>query len=364
MLTLIFTYRNRDLERLKRSLDSLCIQTDSDFEAYLIDYGSEREIAEKVKDFSKSYKFLTYKYHPCFLQPWNKSRAINSVVKDLNSEFCFVADIDMIFHPRFIESAKKLQYLNKTVYFQVGFLNPKQSFDGFNFQDFKKYRKSTQEATGLSMFPVSVLKELNGFDEFYHFWGAEDSDMHVRIRNAGYEVEFYDQEILMLHQWHESYRSQNVCHLDNLLQISGIVRINLMHYRYAKREKKTKVNGKNWGKCITEEEFEQLEKSEVDLKLTTKKEDVDHLLYGILPVALDKILKFQVIEQRQKVFSGIKLKQVLKRGGLKAEFYTLKEVNDKLLLHLISFYRENPYNYKIKKKTNCIEVAIKLMNKS
>lgn len=357
LLTLIYPYRNRDLNRLKISFDSLKKQSNLEFEVYLVDYGSEKEKAEASKNLCKKYEFVIYRYLPTQFQPWNKSRALNSVIKHLKSEFCFVADVDMIFHPQFIEKAIKLQTINKTVYFQVGFLEPDKVLEKKDFGDYINYRKSTSEATGLSMFPVKVLRELRGFDEFYHFWGAEDTDMHVRIENAGYEVFFYNYEVLMLHQWHDSYRNSESGKLGKELQINGIVQLNHLRLKHAIQFSTTKANLENWGECNTKEDFNQLEKAPINFVFDNEQRKIDHLVFGLMPTAKNEILKIKIKKDPFQNSLRIRTKRLLRIKVPK--YYSLKEINDKVLLHLISFYRNKAYTFKISDDFESIEIAVK-----
>ncbi|WP_026914483.1 glycosyltransferase family 2 protein [Christiangramia portivictoriae] len=353
MLSIIYPYRNRDVERLRRSFESLQRQTNRNFQVFFVDYGSRIELAGQVEDLCKNYSF-NYRYCYTEKQPWNKSKAINNVVQDLESEFCFVADVDMIFHPEFIEEAGHLQKKDHTVYFQVGFLGSNESFDNKEFRHFKNYRKSTPEATGLTMFPVSILKELHGFDEFYHFWGSEDSDMHVRIRNAGYKVDFYDHKVLMLHQWHSSYRSKVSDKLTPEFQLKDIVRLNNQHYNHARESQVKKVNLENWGNCLKKGEFQTLENADFSL-LSNRKEVVDHLLYCILPQINNEIVKYRISDSQPKSLK-ITAKQIV--GKNISKHYSLKQVNDLILLHLITFYRNKPYSYKVGEDLRYIEFSI------
>jgi len=357
LLKLIYPYRNRDLERLKNSLDSLKNQTVSDFEVFLVDYGSQSEKAQATAKLCRDYQFVSYNYLPTQFQPWNKSRALNSVIKNLETGFCFVADVDMIFHPQFVEKALKLQSRNITVYFQVGFLCAEKSPGNKEFGDYKNYRKSTHEATGLSMFTVKVLKELRGFDEFYHFWGAEDTDIHVRIRNAGYEVAYYDEEVLMLHQWHPSYRSSESSDLSKELQISGIVQLNHQHLKHAIQHKTTLVNLENWGDCFPRVVLDELEKSPVNFIIDNEQRKINHFLYVIMPGFKNQILKIIIQKDPFQNSPKFRVKKIM--GKKVPEYYTLKQINDKVLLHIISFYRDKPYTFKISDDLKEIEIAIK-----
>ena len=109
MLSIIYPYRNRELQRIKNSLDSLKVQTNKQFEVYFVNYGSELQHSMQIEKLCKEYEWVTYLLHSTQFQPWNKSRALNSVIKNLNTDFCFVADVDMIFHPEFVCTAIELQ---------------------------------------------------------------------------------------------------------------------------------------------------------------------------------------------------------------------------------------------------------------
>lgn len=358
LISIIYPYRNRDLQRLKNSLDSLQRQSVSDFEVWFVDYGSHKKVSVPVDNLVSRYKFAKYKFHPTQYQPWNKSRALNSVIKKLKSDFCFIADVDMIFHPDFIKNAIQLQEQDRTIYFQVGFLSREDQVNNKKFEDFKDYRESTSEATGLSMFPLNVLKELRGFDEFYHFWGAEDTDIHGRIRNAGYEVDFYNEEILMLHQWHPSYRSKETKKLTKELQLSGIVQLNHQHLKFAEKHKITRVNPEAWGEVPSEEKIQELQDVSVNIILLNEKRQVDDFLYGQLPSIRNQIIKVRIEQDEFQQTLKYKLKKAANKKV--PQYYSLKEVNDKVLLHLISYHRHQPYVFKVKTEPELIEFSIQL----
>ncbi|MGW1455083.1 glycosyltransferase family 2 protein [Salegentibacter agarivorans] len=358
MLSIIYPYRNRDLQRVKNSLNSLAMQNNRKFKVYFVDYGSSEVYSREVKNLCETFHFVKYSYCATQHQPWNKSRALNSIIKKMEGGYCFVADIDMIFHPTFIEKAIQLRQDKKTVYFQVGFLSPSDNLDNQKFTDFNNYRKSTSEATGLSMFPVKELQALRGFDEFYHFWGAEDTDMHIRLKNAGCEVEFYDENILLLHQWHPSYRSKESGRLTKELQVSGIVQLNHQHLKFTKGYKVTVVNKKSWGRVASQKEILKLLEAPVNIEVSNEKRQVDGLLFGQLPVINMRILK--VIIRQDVIQKSPKYKLKKATGKKVPEFYSMKSVNDKVLLHLISFYRDNPYTYRVNEINAEIEFCIHL----
>lgn len=357
MLSIIYPYRNRDLNHVQNSLESLSDQTCKEFEVFFVDYGSDLEISENVKDLCDKYSFINYKYYSVRDQPWNKSRALNSVIKNLSEGFCFIADVDMIFDNSFIQQAIQLQEPNKSVYFQVGFLGRQDSNKKRKFEEFQNYRISSHEATGLSMFPVEVLHELRGYDEFYHFWGAEDTDIHERIKNAGYKLEFYTDNILMLHQWHPSYRVKESPKLTTELQLSGIVTLNHQHLRSLRRKESNSVNPVKWGEIMSKTELDELLNAEVDMKLTTEKICIEDLLYGQFPSIENRAIKIKITKSLAHNSWRYRTKKFLNKKVL--SYYSLKDANDLILLHLISFYRNKPYYYKIIDSGKTIEFAVK-----
>ena len=122
-LTLLFTYRNRDLERVKIAMDSLDAQNDSNFTVLFIDYGSSLAHSKALQDLLSNYSFVTYFYSYHIDQPWSRAKAVNIGIQLVTTPYVFVSDIDMIFKPNFIEIVQQLKDPMVSVYFKVGFLN-------------------------------------------------------------------------------------------------------------------------------------------------------------------------------------------------------------------------------------------------
>lgn len=356
MISFIYPYRNRDLVRLENSFNSLERQTDRDFVVFLVDYGSFKDTAAAVEELCSRYSFVNYEYLPTSHQPWNKSKALNFMIRKLNTDYCFVSDVDIIYNKNFVAEVNAITDSETVVYFQVGFLDQKESSFKKEFIDFRIERKSTNEATGLSLFPVKALKSIRGFDEFYHFWGAEDTDVHVRLKNSGLKLKFYDKSLLLLHQWHPSYRSMETSKITCDLRINGIIQINQQHLKQAELRKIAKVNCENWGLVQSQEEIKKIESTAFNLHLTNEKKEIDEFLYGTLPGAKGSILKVKI--SLDPFCSSVKyyLKRLL--GQKVPDFYDLKTINDKILLHLISYHRNDPYVFRVNSNLTSIEIGI------
>lgn len=357
VITILYTFRNRDIRRIKNSLDSLAKQVSQNFNVIFVDYGSSDIISSKIRELLNQYNFVTYIHLFTAEQPWNKCKALNYAIKNLESDYCFTADADMIFHSKFTGILEKFAEPNKATYFQVGFLNEEESIKDVPFENYKTNFLTNNEATGMTLFPVEKLKLINGFDEFFHFWGAEDTDIHNRLKNLGCEIVYYDTELLLLHQWHKNYRSRETQELSTELQLSGIVELNHKHLVYNLKNKTTKVNSENWGIILDETEFNEL--SDVSpKKLSTEKSKVDHFLYYELPNSKEKIIAIQI---KKDGIDQFEVKSILKKilGRKVTKHYTLKEINDLLLMHIVSFYHKYPYSYKISEDLKSITFKIK-----
>jgi glycosyltransferase involved in cell wall biosynthesis len=357
-ITIVFPFRNRDSLRVKKALNSLAQQSEKEFKVLFVDYGSATTIEREIASIVARYDFVQYHYLFTQYQPWNKSKALNYALRKTNTPYFFVADIDMMFRHDFVQKAIELSKVgtSRNLYFKVGFLSELETKKEKEFQDYQINFESNSEATGLTLFSTSELKSCGGFDEFYHFWGAEDTDVHVRLQNAGYSVVFYDNEILMLHQWHPSYRSLERNKLTQDLQLSGVVRLNHQHLMEAIQLKKTKINYLEQDYIMSQEDVRKLQEDKEVLVLINKKEAIDHFLFVELPNFKNGILNVTLLEDPFQNSLKHRLKKIMRKKV--PNYYTLKEINDMFLLHIISFHHNYNYIYKVSEDLKSIEFKI------
>ena len=76
-VTIVYANRNRDLKRIKASLDSLKIHTEANFKVVFVDYGSEEPLVNGLKQLCNTYEFITPYFLPVSQLLWNKSKALN-----------------------------------------------------------------------------------------------------------------------------------------------------------------------------------------------------------------------------------------------------------------------------------------------
>ncbi|WP_052158156.1 glycosyltransferase family 2 protein [Lacinutrix jangbogonensis] len=355
MITIILTYRNRKLNTVKNCLESLANQLNSEFEVVLVDYGSASKYESELINVLNYYSFVTLMRCETGLQLWCKSRAINIALKRIKTPYCFVGDIDMLYHPEFITILHKEANHKTTTYFQVGFLSETETKTNKAFLDYEIAFKSQKEATGMTLYNTSLLKSINGYDEFFNGWGSEDTDVHIRLQNAGHHVEFYTERVLMLHQWHpKNYRTKN----DVTPFHSSLEQINAAYLDLVISTKKVIANTEyNWG-VYNQDDYQKLNTIERNYTLTNKTGQLSAFINCVLLVEKDKVVTLSIATHNAYKSTKQKAKALL--GKKSMTFDSMQVLNDTILECIISKFRNQAYRYQFNRDTNTIALTIKL----
>ncbi|WP_343707594.1 galactosyltransferase-related protein [Flavobacterium sp.] len=356
MLTLVLTNRNRDLRIVKNCLKSLMQQSNGNFCCFLVDYGSELNYLNELEELLLQFPKIRFTSCPVSGQLWNKSRAINLALQQTTTPYFLVGDIDLIFSPQFIQKCSGLMKANEVHYFQYGFLSKQESLLNKEFNDYQVDFVGNYEVTGTTAFPTEILKKLNGYDEFYHGWGAEDTDIHIRMRNAGLSVLFYDQEILVKHQWHpKAYRSKESKHPFH----SQLERINHNYMYQTQKGKRTIANNKlGFGKAPIDQEYEKLnQKTEFNFYINNSQIAFEGLLAQMANFSGETI-QIQITNAPFVVLLKNRIKHFFNKKYL--SFLSMEDINNSILLEIIKGYRNNPYRYTFDRQKNIITLTIRL----
>ncbi len=342
MLTIVLTYRNRNLQIVKTCLDSLQNQTNSNFSLFLINYGSSEKYVLELENLIKSYSFLKYIPVSTNFQLWNKSRAINIALKKCDTPYFLMGDIDLIYHPEMVEKCIGLIKKYDSVYFKYAYLNQRESSKSGSFFDFQPSFYGNSEVTGTTLYQTEILKEINGYDEFYHGWGAEDTDVHLRLKNAGYSVYFYEAEILVKHQWHpKDYRSKKSAYPFH----TTLERTNNQYMLQNDRLKTVKANPNfNWGKIPSEKNILALKESFEKLEISSEISQIDAFLTGVLP-QLKYGLEINIVENKQSSSIKNTIKKILGKKYIKT--YDIEYINNKILEEIIKYHRLASYTFEV-----------------
>jgi glycosyltransferase involved in cell wall biosynthesis len=240
LISIILGYRNREIERVKRSLDSLATQTCTNFELLFIDYGSDKVIASHVENVVNRYEFAKYFYSHTSGWFWNRAHALNTGVVKSTGTIILFYDIDLIPEPTFLEKLSQLSFENTFYTFSCFYLpehfdyeNRELERDGIHFE---------QNYVGLCAAKKEHVLQINGFDEYFMVWGAEDDDFYQSLKQYG--VNHIKQPLSLykvFHQWHHTQAPSN----------PTMWYLQMVQYLYNKKYFQIKKKG-NWGKLISQ----------------------------------------------------------------------------------------------------------------
>ena len=178
VISILYAHRNRDSERIKLSFESLRKQELQNFEVIFVDYGSENKLVNELEELEREFPFVRFYHLPVAQVLWNKSKALNYGIKKSKGDFVFVADTDLVFHPKTSLFWNKIQSPDKFYLFLLGYLDKEESRElsnDYEFENLKPHRIG--DVNGMILTSRESLLKVNGLDEFFHFYGAEDEDL-------------------------------------------------------------------------------------------------------------------------------------------------------------------------------------------
>lgn len=358
-ITILYANRNRDVDRIKVSLDTLNNQTVKNFEVIFVDYGSQPTKLVELKKALNNYIFVRFYSLEVPQVLWNKSKALNYGIKKTNTEFVFIADVDLIFHPETLDVLQNLKNFQKFSLFSLGYLNQKESIKLKDKFDFKALNPSRfGEVNGMILVSTVALKKINGLDEFFHFYGSEDEDLFARLENAGVIRENV-KKCFFYHNWHQSFSGSE----DNLLtaipRVKNIMRINQHHYLRNKESGVTKpARQEEMGVIIDKKRSGLLDKPDLVISVLNILAQVEHFFGEELPIYKNKVVKIEFQEDPYYKTVKYSIKKLL---GKQTQLYcSMKEVNDIILKEILFRYRDFNYSYNISKDQKLITFCIEL----
>ena len=352
-MTIALTYRNRNLNIVKKCFESLQNQSFKNFEVIMVNYGSKDHYTKDLIELVEEYSFIKLINCPVSGQLWSKCRAINIALKLSKTDYFLVGDIDLIFHPDFVKIANQ-RASNVAVYFLYSFLSKKESLQNKSFEEYEIDFLGSHEITGTTLFPRNALIEVNGYDEFYHGWGAEDTDIHIRLKQSGLKIEFYDEKPLLKHQWHpKAYRSKNSTSPFH----SDLEKINYQYMLLTEKKKRIKANlHHSWGLIPDATKYGLLnDKPDYQIHISTADTEFAALLVQLQNFE-EELVKIQIIKPKLQNQLKQAFKRILKKKYL--NYLDLERINNLLLEEIIKYYRNSPYCYSFNRQKREIELTI------
>ena len=359
MVSFIYANRDRDVVRIKASLDSLLPQADEDFEIVFVDYGSKPGLVKAYRELFRSYKFVRFFPLDVSHLLWNKSKALNYGIKKAVLSYIFIADVDLIFPPERIIFLRKIAAREHFFLFPLGYLDQKESRkleEKYNFSDLKATRFGS--VNGMILAAKEAFLEVSGLDEFFHFYGAEDEDLFARLENAGYKKQFVE-GVYFYHNWHPSFSGAEDGLSTGNPRVKNIMRINQRHLlRNLERKVTTPVGQKGMAHLVQEKKAEALEKPSKFFRVANILAHVEHFLREELSFYSGETVEVEFFEDQY--FQSLKYWLKKKMGRQSQPYITMKEVNDMLLKEILFKYRDYNYSFRVNKDLKSITFCIQL----
>lgn len=359
LVSIIYANRNRDLQRIEKSFDSLQTQNDKNFEVIFVDYGSEDALVLQLQDLAAQFDFVRIYFLKVNQLLWNKSKALNYGIKKANGDYVFIADIDLVFHQNTTQLFQNIKANEKFQLFKMGYLDNNESRklnSAYNFKELKPDRFG--EVNGMIFTSKENLMKVYGLDEFFHFYGAEDEDLFARLENVGLERE-YRKETYFYHNWHQSFSGSEDKLLTGNPRVKNIMRINQRHFLRNRENGIIKPRRQNGiGKIITKEESDLLLQPTKIIKIYNILSHVEHFLREELPSYTGEIIKVEFVEDPYFHTLKHKLKKLL--GKQTQPYCSLKGVNDMILKEILFKYRDANYSFEISENLKSIMFCIRM----
>lgn len=359
--TIIYAFRNRDVNRVRLSLFSLEKQILKNFEVHFIDYGSTQNYENQIKAVIDDFPFVTYHYiaHEGLL--WNKSKALNYGITKATTNYIITADIDVLFATNFTEQIETLAKPTEFVLFKIGYLPEEITPSIIEKTTFELLRpKHYGDTFGIGLFPKAALEKVKGLDTFFHFYGSEDEDLNYRLKVAGYKLNRCEAQLL-LHQWHPRYPQKAKETLTVTPRLTNIQRINQRHFLSHKERNIIEPEQHSfWNQWYSKSDFQILKQPDETFVIDNIKAKVCHFLNYELIAYKGKVIKVIFKEAAYYNTLKYKLKTLLKMQS--QPYLSMKQINDLVLEKIIFDYSHYNYAFTISKSLKEIEFSVNLKN--
>jgi hypothetical protein len=211
-------------QRLKCSVDSILNNTDKDSTICIADTS-----VDSLEDKLKEILGIQFKYiHKPNYGIYNKSYNINVGVKNLiTSEKFIMSDVDVVYQKDHIARSKLMPYdLIVSVVHRI-----KPGIVSSDFYELIRHGILSTELIGGNCYcSKKLFYSLNGFDEQYVGYGAEDDDFYLRAmrKTKVYyaKTQGFDKSFTIAHLWHEKMLGEDpnfMTYLDmNRARLAGV----------------------------------------------------------------------------------------------------------------------------------------------
>ncbi len=251
-ISVVIGLRGRVNYRLTNCLISLRSQTypQESIKIIIVDYGNERETRKQLELLSQSFDCIHVKVDN--IVEWNRSHCLNIGIKTARTPFVMLADADMIFAPNYLDVVISQLKFNPLGYIVSSMLDLPEGAqpilencaveqtapDLIALKAISRNRFTLPYHVSLHAASLPLYYLINGYDEYYRLYGAEDEDLYLRFRLLGLNTISISSESFYLHQWHPKHQGVKSKNL------SEVIENNLNHF---KRNHSLVRNNNGWG---------------------------------------------------------------------------------------------------------------------
>ena len=212
-ISVVIPIRDRAGALLERTLASLRWQTAGrPMQTIVVNHGSTPRICEALRSMCAAAGAALIEIGAPS-DPWCKPLALNVGIRASDPALAFVMamDADMILAPNFLdvvlrklrENSRRMILCRSSDLSRTQRVPPITELPARFAALQRQTRLRPQHGCGgIQAVPRSFLFEVQGYDEDFTWWGAEDRDMLERATCFGLEPTWIDTETAMLHQWH------------------------------------------------------------------------------------------------------------------------------------------------------------------
>lgn len=321
-----------------------------------MDYGSKPELIPEYQKTVEDFPFVNAYFLNVPQVLWNKSKALNYGIRKAAGEYIFIADVDLIFHPESLYLFEQLAASDKFFLFKLGYLCKSETEklkENYSFEQLKPDRNGT--VNGMILAAKKALQQVEGLDEFFHFYGAEDEDLYARLQNAGYKRETVD-TAYFYHNWHRSFSGSEDELLTGNPRVKNIMRLNQRHFQ--RNRELGIIKPSQMAEPISPERSALLNEPTKSFRVKNILAHVEHFLRVELPSQEGEVVNVEFVEDHYFNSAKHRIKKLL--GKQTQPYISMKEVNDMLLKEIVFCYRDSNYSFKVEEDRKKISFCIEL----
>jgi GT2 family glycosyltransferase len=227
-ITVVVAIRNRSDYRLVNLLRSIRGQSYPDelIRIVVVDYGSEPASARPGKSICEAHRAQYVRVDTD--EVWSSARSLNVGIRRVDTKFLLIADVDVVFSPRYLADAVALLRASPPSVVCSAMLDlPEEATATLERAartgedlDFEALRQLCRPRLGWECHPrvcmtYTVLYEaIGGLDERYWSWGWDDVDLMKRFLYLGLRQRTQVSRSFYMHQWHpDSERGREAEHI-------------------------------------------------------------------------------------------------------------------------------------------------------